>query len=628
MDKTQNIYKYLQKKIELQVQSSIFLLLQKHGINDTTTCSKQGVETDMPSVSVMPLLWEHPPEFSWGQWALPVFAWAKILRKKPDHIATEFVEIWDSLNLPNNTAHTNNTHNARDNVVDRIEAKGAYINFHMDWEACSHIAITAIKTVKPKKIVLEYSQPNTHKPLHIGHLRGLFIGDALAKTHEYQGNSVIKTTYPGDLGTHIAKVLWFLIYKQNIVNKILWENQYANLEKFDTLYSEANKAYQSVPDADKQALHALFAVIIQDIQKKMGWYWELWEITRQISLQAMRNLYSWTNTQFDAWFYESSMEQDSLDLCHDLYKQGILVLDQGAIGCDLRQHPKTQSLGFAILIKQNGQGLYLTKDLALLKAKYEAYQYDESYYIVDYRQKLNFQQLFAIGEKINPLWTNTAYHWDYETVLTESGESFSSRQLNGQTLLSFLQSLEKHIATEYLSKYVSLWSPEKLEKTAKVLAVGCLKYGMLRIDKNQPVKFNAVQWLHIEGDTGANILYVLARALRLVNIYGSTLETTIEPIVEIHNKYTKSIQWLPAEAELLWQCIMWHQNLEQYIIEYKFHAICQNLFVITKAFNRFYEQCSLKDPETLLRRFTLVQRTIHILQTGLTLLNIEWLDAL
>lgn len=560
---------------------------------------KLGYEFSMNSQDIYNML-TIPPEFSFGQAALPCFHFAKLFKQAPNKIASELAE---QLN------------NQKKILISNINCLNAYLNFYCDFNKLAENFTKAIyskeyfnrpliKDIEKEKIVVEYSQPNTHKAMHVGHLRCLVLGDAICNLLEYIGNKVIRATYPGDIGNHVAKIIWYLTHPTNkqlpTINKTRWLGQ---------MYAEADEAFKAAKGTEKEAeVKKHISEILTQLNNSSGKYYELWKETREWSLEELKNVYSWLNTHFDIWYFESECEIPSKQFVKKKYEEGFFVKDNGAIGIDLSQW----KLGFAMFLKSDGNGLYLTKDIDLIMRKFSDPDVTKSIYIVDSRQKLHFQQLFKTTELMGYPQAAKSIHLSYETVNTEDGKPFSSRQLNGLQLSDLKEKMENKVTVDYLERYRNTWSDDEIELTAKNITIGALKYGMLRVDNNTPINFSLEEWLKLDGETGPYIQYVHARCNSILEKIGFP-KNNISFAISDEN-----------EKELIFLLSRFNDYAQQGATQNRPSIIANYLYDLGKCFNRFYENCSIKNAAEDIKetRLSLVKCTKEIIFEGLKLLGI------
>lgn len=562
-------------------------------------CKEWSVEYALDPEQIAALL-ATPPEFNLGQAAFPCFSFAKVLRKGPPLIAQELVNrilqkprrtVLDAQAVQGYLNFFQNTHAVAQSVFERVENSNFFTQ-------------EKIPSEQREKIVVEYSQPNTHKAMHVGHLRCLVLGDSVCRILSYAGHNVVKTTYPGDLGAHIAKTIWYL---QNRCKE-----QAPPMGRADWLgdvYALADEAIKLDTGTEHEATNrAQIADILKQLQDKSGPAYDLWLETREWSLEQMRSIYSWLGVTFDQWFYESECDEPSRDLVLKKFEEGYFVRDQGAIGIDLSPY----KLGFALFLKSDGNGLYITKDLELLRRKFADPQVTSSLVVVDHRQKLHFQQVYKTAELIGYPQATKSATLLYETVNTPDGKPFSSRSLTGLRLLELREAMERKVTQDYLERYRGTWSDEEIKSTAEAVTIGALKYGMLRVDNSTQVTFILDEWLKLDGDTGPYLQYMHARCCNIIEKQGAPQDGFA---VQLDS---------PEEAALLFHVSRFNDFALQAAAQHRPCVISGYLYDLAKSFNRFYENCPIRSSEGAIRnsRLQLVKVSAAVMKRGLELLGI------
>ncbi|MEJ2669659.1 MAG: arginine--tRNA ligase, partial [Gammaproteobacteria bacterium] len=446
------------------------------------------------SVEQIAALLSPAPQLNMGHYAFPCFSLAKALRQAPPAIALKLVD-----------------HLETDDVIAQVRAAGPYVNVVFQLSAYGQLLIEPIcaghffqqtLTKTPTRVMIEYSQPNTHKELHVGHMRNLCLGNALVEINRYVGNTVLAVTYPGDVGTHVAKCLWYIAYQHR--GPLPTENRGEWLAR---MYVAGTAQLDAEKGTEKEAQNReQLTEILQQIHAGKGEFFTLWRETRQWSLDLMREVYAWADVTFDRWFFESEMDAPSVAYMHELHAAGKLVMDQGAIGMNL----EADKLGFCLLVKSDGTGLYATKDVTLARQKFEEYGVERSIYVVDNRQTFHFQQVFKVLEKLGFERATACYHLPYEMVELPNG-AMSSRRGNVVPLLTLIHNMEAAVVCDYLEKYRGDWSDEEIAVTARQIANSAIKYGMIRFDNNRKIVFDMSEWLCLDGETGPNLQYAVAR---------------------------------------------------------------------------------------------------------------------
>lgn len=565
---------------------SQIVLQELHNIDQQVTLKEEDISN----------LLSTPPDFALGQAALPCFPFAKALKQPPNKIAETLAS---KINAANNK------------FILRAQNVNAYLNFYVNFSSLflhflskNELKEEFLKESEKEKIVVEYSQPNTHKAMHVGHLRCLVLGDAVSNLLEYAGHNIVRATYPGDIGTHVAKIIWYLTHptKKELpsTDKAQWLGH---------MYAKADETLKATKGTEQEEqIKKDIAEILKQISQKSGHYYELWRETREWSLDYLKGIYNWLNAHFDVWYFESECDEPSKELVKKKYEEGFFVKDNGAIGIDL----SPWKLGFAMYLKSDGNGLYQTKDLDLISRKFADPTVTKSIYVVDARQKFHFDQLFKTAELMGYPQAAKSQHLSYETVNTEQGTPFSSRELNGLGLLELKEKMEAKVTSEYLERYRSQWSDYDIQETAKNVTIGALKYGMLRVDNNTQIHFSLNEWLRLDGETGPYLQYVHARCSSILQKLGSHPQNFTPELTQ------------KEEQELFFFIARFNEFALQAATQCRPSILANYLYDIAKNFNRFYEACSIKDSTGNSRdtRLAIVYLTKKAIYHGLQLLGI------
>jgi len=533
--------------------------------------------------------------------AFPCHNLAKILRQAPKQIAFQLC------------SHLSGISSTR---IREVSELNGYLNFTFNLELCLQESFARVREgrlyVEPllasnerEKVIVEFSQPNTHQALHIGHLRNTVYGDAVCNLLSAVGHRVVRATYPGDLGAHIAKTLWFL-------KKFKMEEfpKQPDSDWLGHVYAEADQYLKSIEGTDDEiACRMEISKVFQQLEAQKGEYQDLYLDTREWSLNAMHQVYDWLGVRFDVWYYESECDHPSRDFVKGKFEEGFFVLSQGAIGIDLNPY----DLGFAIYLRSDGTGLYLTKDLELLNRKFSDPEITSSIYVVDSRQKLHFQQLFKTAELMGYPQAGKSLHLAYESVTDEKGAPFSSRSLNAVSIDSLKLGIRNRIIEQYLKQFMDEWGMSGIVELADQIALGAIKYGMLKVDRNRIIQFILEDWIKLDGDTGPYLQYAYARC---ANIRKKVGEAAPDFSVQLTTE---------AEHEVVLHLEKFNTFLLQAATQYRPSTLCAYLYDLARIFSRFYQDCPIKDVQDISVRNTrlaLVTTVQSVLKRGMDLLGI------
>ena len=543
-----------------------------------------------------------PPRKEMAHLSFPCFFLSKKLKAKPQEIARLLAKACNT-----------------DPVFEQTLAEGPYLNLFFQSEFIVKHLLTPIKQghffSTPKKemapFLIEFSQPNTHKTLHVGHMRNLCFGHALSTLLKRRGFSVITCTYPGDVGTHVAKCLWYLKYHNKETPPRGKEGQWLG-----DMYTKAIKKLETVPDP--QTKNQLSEILAQ-LTRQEGDFFAIWKKTRAWSTELMKALYGWTHTHFDHWFWESEVDLPSQKWIKELYKQGKLEKSEGAIGIHLGE-----KLKFCLLLKADGNGLYATKDLYLARMRWEKFAFSQCIYIVDNRQEWYFLQIFETLKRLGyEELAGKSIHLKYNFVELKSGP-MSSRKGNILPIMDLIKEMSNLVKTRHLEKYIPSWSKQKIEQTASQIAEGAIKFGMNEQDLNKKIVFDKEEWLKWDGKSGPYIQYAYARTQSLLAKHRAGDNKAAK---SGENKELITVKDLcPEEWNLIMELGKASTVLEKSAWELKTSPLCHYIYDVSKSFAQFYQNCKvLEETDTTRKAFRLllVESTGSVLKEVLFCLGIE-----
>lgn len=546
-------------------------------------------ETKLPEKEISNLI-EIPPNSEMGDFAFPCFTLSKKLKKSPNEIAKNLQK---KIKLPGE--------------FEKAEVAGAYLNFFVDKKLFSEEIINRILNEKNKfgsrkinlKGMIEFSQPNTHKAFHVGHIRGTSLGESLARIAEFFGEKVIRANYSGDTGMHIAKWIW--CYKkfhsaEKLKNDEAWiasiyvdaVKKLSENEKFQKEVDEINRKIEDKSDREIN---------------------ELWKKTRKLSIDSWKKIYKELNTRFDIHYFESEVEKRGKEIANELLKKKIAKISDGAVIVDLEKY----KLGIFVLLRSDGTVLYSAKDLALAEKKIKE-KLDWYLYIVADEQKLYFQQLFKTLNLMKIKDAEEFHHVSFGTVRFPEGK-MSSR--TGENILysDFIKDVSDY-AKKRISERSGKISNAELEKRALAVSIAAIKYSMLKQNANRVIIFKKEQALNFEGDTGPYLLYSYARASSILRKAKSRASKT----------KTKNLE--KPEFELAKKLAQFPEVTESAYKNYNPSLIANYSYELAKIFNEFYHACPVINSDNEKFRLELVAAFRIILKNSLTLLGIETLEEM
>ena len=557
----------------------------------------------------------RPPDASRGDLAFPCFPLAKALKTAPPKIAAELA-----------------TKISAGGLIARVDTAGPYLNFFGAPGAVLAELVrglgdggfdASLESPAPQRSMVEFSQPNTHKVFHVGHLRNVAVGDALRRTLSARGHDVVAANYYGDFGIDVAKCLWRV--RQIGIDQAPNENRGAWL---GTAYVEATATVTDLEESDAPAADALKAeirTILDGINAGDPELTALYQTTRQWCLDEFAEVYRWLDVHFDTDFYESELEAPGHEIVDKYLKDGLFEPSQGAVICDLEK--RDYKLGPALVRKSDGTSLYLTWDLVLASRKFDEFSVERSIYVVGAEQKYHFQQLFATLQVMGYERAKDCVHVAYELVMLPEGK-MSSRKGKAIPFSELKDTLSAAIEDKMRSDERAdraHWNDEQWRTTIDRLAVACLRYGMLSVSNTTRVIFDIDAWTNLEGESGAYLMYGLARIAGIQKKGGASDPTALADAAATCAEFGEE-----AERALLTHLTRMTDILAQVERDCDPSLLATWVYEGTKHFSRFYHDCPVLKAEEPLRstRLALIHATSEVLGKGLRTLGIEPVDEM
>lgn len=497
----------------------------------------------------------------------------------------------------------------------RIDAVNGYLNIYFQTGEYAHRVVDTVLDEAerygraPKRgrtVMVEYSQPNTHKAFHVGHLRNVILGGSVCRILEFAGYDVVRANYLGDIGLHVIKWMWNYLKnhagEQPDENKTHWMND---------IYAEADRLFgEPENEAEVRALYARWNARDPEIV-------DLWRKTRQWSLEGFEQIYHLLGESFDKFYFESEVEEEGTVLVEQLIESGIAQDERpdGPVIVDLDTICGTENeYRILVVLRSDGSSLYATKDLPLAIQKFEDYDLDKSIYVIDVRQSLYLKQVFKMLAIMGYEWSDRLHHLAYELVNLPGNVTMASRE---GTVVLFEDLINE--ATQRAKAIVEEKNPEFAEaaknEIAQAVALGALKYTMLSRDNTKVVTFDWDAALDFNGQAAPYIQYAHVRAGSILRkagtdvpsavIFPDQLEKTEIDLIELMTR-------LPAEVL-------------RAAVEYRPLTIANLAYDLAKAFNDFYNTCHVlnAEPDVRAYRLRLVAAAQQVLVNCLNLLGIN-----
>ncbi|MBD3248196.1 arginine--tRNA ligase [Candidatus Falkowbacteria bacterium] len=543
----------------------------------------------------------YPPNPEMGDISLPLFKLSQELKNSPNEIASSLIG-----------------HVKADEMIASLKVIGPYLNFFLNKEYLIKNTLKEIKKTADKygqkkaedkkTAVLEFSNVNTHKEYHVGHLRNLCFGDSVTKIMNSAGHKAISISYVNDFGIHVAKTLWnFDEFTKDKDVENMSDNEKGYL--LGKMYVDAAAKEKDDPMA-KQMIGGLMS----EIELKKSEAYELWQKTRQWSIKHFADIYEDLKVEFKDILYESENIERGRKIIDELVEKGVLKIDEGAVIADLKEY----GLEVLVCIRSNKTAAYPVADLGLAETKSKKFKPDESIYIVDNRQELYLKQLFKILELSGH--KEKLIHLSYDFVKLPSG-MMSSRTGNVITY-SELKKIVIEKASDEIKKRHDNWSEEEIEKVAKVVGMGAIKFEMIKVDAKNIITFDVDKALSFDGYTSSYVQYAYAR---IAGIFERNMKKEIT-IEGYDPKYLKEA----VEIAIIKKMSRYPEALSKAAENYDPSEIAKYLYELAKLLNDYYHQVSIINSEEKVKesRLSLLAAIAQVIKNGFGLLGIEIVEEM
>jgi len=477
-------------------------------------------------------------------------------------------------------------------------------------------------TGEEETIMVEYSSPNTNKPLHLGHIRNILLGYSVAEILKASGKKAYKTQIVNDRGIHICKsMLAWKTYGNNVTPEIsglkgdkLVGNYYV---KFDQEYKKEIAQLLTEGYSEKEAkLKAPSLIKAQEMLIK----WEagdeetvsLWKTMNGWVYEGFDKTYASLGVDFDMLYYESNTYLLGKEVITEGLSKGVFFQkEDGSIWCDLTD----DGLDEKIVQRSDGTAVYMTQDIGTAIQRVKDYpEITGMIYTVGNEQDYHFKVLFLILKKLGYQWAENLFHLSYGMVDLPSGK-MKSREgtvVDADDLISDMAQTAKKISEE-LGK-IDDFSEEEKEGLYKTIGLGALKYYILKVDPKKRILFNPEESVDFQGNTGPFIQYTYARIQSILRKAGA--QTEVSNLLELH----------PKEKELVKQLQLFPEAIQQAGVQYSPALIANYTYELVKSFNSFYQNVSIlgaDNNEEKSFRIQLSKAVSDVIKTAFNLLGIE-----
>jgi arginyl-tRNA synthetase len=480
----------------------------------------------------------------------------------------------------------------------RVEAVRGYLNLYFETGEYSRRVVDAVLEQGPdfghgadkgEQVMVEYSQPNTHKSFHVGHLRSAILGDALSRILAFAGYEVVRANYPGDMGLHVIKWLW------NYMSRHMGEKPEADITKWmGDIYVEANRRLDQDPELEKEVREVYVRWDRRDPQVVA-----LWQETRQWSLDGFDQLYGELDIPFDIYYFNSQMEEPGKEIVADLIARNIATDERpdGPVIVKLDDLLGNQKEQYRVLVvlRSDGTALYSTEDLALTLRKFQDYpRLRRSIYVVDVRQSLHFNQVWKTMEIAGYEEPLHCMHIPYEIVNLPGNVVMASREGTIVLLEELIREARQRAYQVVEEKNPDL-SHEVKREVANAVGLGALRFPMLARDHAKTVTFDWETALDFNGQAAPYIQYAHVRATSILKRVENAPSGVESPAFDLE----------PSEVQLIDLISRVPAEVQRAADEFKTLQITNHAYELAKAFNDFYRSCPVLQAEPQVRDFRL-----------------------
>ncbi|MFI7276379.1 arginine--tRNA ligase [Streptomyces sp. NPDC049879] len=514
---------------------------------------------------------------------------------------------------------------ARDGLIGGIEVSGpGFLNITVTDEALvSTLAARAADerlgvplAAAPGTMIIEYSQPNVAKEMHVGHLRSTVIGDALVRIMEFRGEKVIRRNHIGDWGTQFGMLIQYLTeHPGELDHGADADAGDAAMSRLNRLYRASRAVFDSDAEFKERARRRVVALQAGDPETVALWRRIVDEST--VYFNAVYNRLDVLLTDDDI-VGESAYNSDLATLADELEQSGVAVRSAGAL-CVFFDDVRGQDGEPVPLIvrKADGGFGYAATDLAAIRNRVGVLGADTMLYIVDARQALHFKMVFETARRAGWLPEGVAHHLPFGTVLGKDGKPFKTRSGETVRLMDLLDEAVERAAEVVRSKAPDLPEAEAAER-AREVGIGAVKYADLSTSRTRDYVFDLDRMVSLNGDTSVYLQYAYAR---IQSILRRAAERSAGPAAA-----HRELALAPAERALGLHLDDFAETLEGVAASYEPHKLAGYLYALASHFTTFYDQCPVlraEDAATVANRLFLCGLTARTLAQGMALLGIE-----
>ena len=540
---------------------------------------------------------ETPPDEKLGDLAFPCFPLAKVLRKAPPLIAKELAEKLSS-----------------DEIIDRVDAVGGYLNFFYNRAAFIEDTVSAVRNAgedwgksqmgSGKTVLVEYSSPNIAKPFHIGHLFSTAVGNSLAKIYKFLGYDVQSLNHLGDWGTQFGKLIsaykrWgdpALIEKDPIRELLkIYVKFHEEAEKEPSLEDEAREYFKKLEDGDEETT-------------------ALWKYFKDQSLVEFKRVYDMLGVEFDSYNGEAFYSDKMDEVVETLRDKGLLVESEGAQVVDLSD----LNIPPCIILKSDGATIYATRDIAAALYRHRTYNFDKNIYVVGLPQALHFRQIFEVMKRADWEWSSGCKYVGFGLVKLP-GKAMSTRHGDVVFLEDVLnESIEK--TREIIENNNSV--VDDIDDVSKKIGIGAILYTFLKNSREKDIVFSWDTMLDFDGESAPYCMYGYARGKSILRKAEGFDYSSADLSKAVSDDAYTLVKLLNGFGDAVKDAA--DKNEPFYVNRYVTNLV--------KAFNKFYNTNPIMkdgvEDETKKARLAIVDAVCTVIKSALGLLGISVVESM
>jgi len=545
---------------------------------------------------------EIPPDLSLGDAAYPMFKYSSALKMKPYDIA---------LSVKNDL-------DAARSFIEKTEVKGGYLNVYFNKTAVSKKILPLIIAKGAdfgkgrrlnQKVLVEFSSPNTNKPLHLGHCRNNAIGDSLSRILDFYGYDVIKLNLINDRGIHICKsMLAYKLFGAGATPDSVGKKSDHFVGDYYVKYANEVK---NAPDMEKEASDML----------------RLWEEGDPSTIELWKKMNGWAISGIKQTYDRMEINFTDIEYESNLYLLGKEVVAEGLKKGAFYKEPdgsvwvNNEDVGLdkKALLRSDGTSIYITQDMGTAVERQKKYKFDKLVYVVGSEQIYHFKTLFAVFKKLGYEWASNCYHLSYGMVNLPEGK-MKSREGNVVDADNLMDLLYQMALDAINDKEREMSAVEK-SAIAEKISLSALKYYLLNFSTAKDVMFIPEKSISFDGNTGPYIQYTTARINSLMSKSGAPVDNA-----DIPDDYTFN----EDEWGIISYLLEYEKSVKIAAAEYSPVEICSYLYNLSKLYNKFYHDNQILSEGDVVKkvRLAISKSVLIILTSGLNLLGISSLERM